>query len=189
MVKGILAYCRRAFCAKMRNGCARASFNPFLSTFFFYSFSTGNRRALMPCFALLGFSCAPVSWLFALPPWTGGRRWSSPQRPGRPWAYSGRRRGDGGSTAGGGIRGSFMVPAEPGGDLFLYNWWNPRPKDAQEASVLAFYRALGGGRRRGRPWDWVGGHFGVCLGGKEYFATLIVLISYVTFNTYFMKMP
>jgi hypothetical protein len=22
----------------------------------------------MPCFALCGFSCAPVSWLFALPP-------------------------------------------------------------------------------------------------------------------------
>ncbi len=33
MVKGILAYCRRAFCANMRNGCAKASFNPFLSTF------------------------------------------------------------------------------------------------------------------------------------------------------------
>ncbi len=36
-----------------------------------------------------------------------------------------------------------MVPAVPGGDLFLYKWWNPRPKDAQEARVLAFYRALG----------------------------------------------
>ena len=37
---------------------------------FFYSSSTGNRRARMPWFALWGFSCAPVSWLFALPPWT-----------------------------------------------------------------------------------------------------------------------
>jgi hypothetical protein len=145
-------------------------------------------------------------------------------------ATSKRQRGDGGSTAGGGIfnirlrsfvlralcasavvfrnrlgliiqlriltaesqssqrreiylfRGSSILPAVPGGDLFLYNSWNPRPKDAQETRVLAFYRALGGGRRRGRPWDWVGGHFGVCLGGKEYFATLIVLNSYVTFN-------
>ena len=36
-----------------------------------------------------------------------------------------------------------MVPAVSGGDLFLYNWRNPRRQDAQEARVLAFYRALG----------------------------------------------
>jgi len=46
-------------------------------------------------------------------------------------------------TTGGGFRASSVVPAVPGGDLFLYKSWNPRPKDAQEASVLAFYRALG----------------------------------------------
>ena len=28
-------------------------------------------------------------------------------------------------------------------DLFLYKWWNPRAKDAQETRVLAFYRAPG----------------------------------------------
>jgi len=87
----------------------------------------------------------------ALPPWTGGRRWSSPQRPGRLWTSSWRRRGNGGSTAGGGFKGSSILPAVPEGDLFLYNWWNPRPKDAQEASVLAFYRALGARAERRPP--------------------------------------
>ena len=64
MVKGILAYCRRAFCAKMRNGCAKASFNPFLSTFllFFFHWKPARPDAL---FCSLGLSCAQVSWLFA----------------------------------------------------------------------------------------------------------------------------
>ena len=146
MVKGILAYRRRAFCAimrmmawqSMRNGCAKASFNPFLSTFllFFFHWKPARPDAL---FCSLGLSLRP-SLLALRPaalytcgsgisrsaariwgPWRDGRRWSSPQRPGRPWTSSGRRRGDGGSTAGGGFRGSFILPAVPGGDLFLYN--------------------------------------------------------------------
>jgi hypothetical protein len=51
LVKGILAYCRRAFCAKMRNGCVRHHLIHFYRPFF-YSFSTGNRRARMPRFAM-----------------------------------------------------------------------------------------------------------------------------------------
>jgi len=38
-------------------------------------------------------------------PWTGGRRRSSPHRPGRLWENSGRRRVDGGSTMSGAFRG------------------------------------------------------------------------------------
>jgi hypothetical protein len=49
LVKGILAYCRRAFCAKMRNGCAKASFNPFLSTviLFFFHWKPARLDALV----------------------------------------------------------------------------------------------------------------------------------------------
>ncbi len=58
MVKGILAYCRRAFCAKMRNGCAGASFNPFLSTFllFFFHWKPARLDALV---CPLGFFLRP----------------------------------------------------------------------------------------------------------------------------------
>ena len=66
MVKGILAYCRRAFCAKMRmmacqsmrNGCAKASLNPFLSTFllFFFHWKPARQDAL-----------AFATWLFFSP--------------------------------------------------------------------------------------------------------------------------
>jgi hypothetical protein len=50
------------------------------------------------------------------------------------------KRRDGGGTDGGGFREPSAVPR---GDQFLYNWRNPRRKDAQEARELAFYRALG----------------------------------------------
>lgn len=71
MVKGILAYCRRAFCAKIRNGCAKTSFNPFLSTFllFFFHWKPARPDAW---FCSLGLFLRPIVSLFlALPPWTG----------------------------------------------------------------------------------------------------------------------
>jgi hypothetical protein len=63
------------------------------------------------------------------------------------------------------VRGSFILPAAPGGDLFLYNWWNPRATDALETRVMAFYRAPERGRRGGRPGTLERGPFrGVPLG-------------------------
>jgi hypothetical protein len=75
-----------------------------------------------------------------------------------------------------------MVPAEPGGDLFLYNWRNPRPKDALEARVLAFYRALGGERRGGRPGALERGPFGLCRWVGSISLTLTVSIVPMTFE-------
>ncbi len=58
------------------------------------------------------------------------------------------------------------MPAVPGGHLFLYKWRNPRRQDAQEASILAFYRALGvgGGEEAARGlWRGLLG----CVAGVE----------------------
>jgi hypothetical protein len=134
----------------MRNGCAKASFNPFLSTFllFFFHWKPARPDAL---FCSLGLFLRPS--LLALRPtaWTGGRRWSSPQRPGRLWAYSGRRRGDGGSTAGCGERSLHTACGAWRTTYFYIISEIPRPKDAQEASILAFYRALGARAERRPP--------------------------------------
>lgn len=137
MVKGILAYSRRAFCANikmmawqsMRNGCAKASFNPFLSTFL-YSFSTETGA---PC---------------RLGQLDGGG--ALPRGPAGPGRLPG-----GWEDAAGVLREEVRrssIPARSawrrlGCSLFLYNLRNPRRKDAQEAQELALYRAQVRGRR------------------------------------------